>query len=334
MTITIDGIEKRFNDQPVLKGIGLTLEPGHVTALIGASGSGKTTLLNIIAGLVEPDAGRIMFSDRDVTPLDTAERNIGYVFQSFALFPHLNVRDNVAFGLRMRGMGRAARHERAMAALARVRMERLADRRIDALSGGQRQRVALARALAPEPDILLLDEPLSALDPVLRDDIRTELRELLEPLAITTLIVTHDKADAFVLADRIVMLSDGKILQDGAPRDLYDRPAHVEVAAFFGAVNILPAEGAAPGDHIILRPEDLRPADSAERADLSITVGRCLYLGDRIRVTGMTAGGDMLTVDLPKTASVMTGALLHLRLPEGAAAQGASPDARRKEVRT
>lgn len=325
MTITMNGIEKRFGDKPVLEGIDLVLAPGRVTALIGASGSGKTTLLNIIAGLLEPSAGRILFDGRDVTPLDAAERNIGYVFQSFALFPHLNVRDNVAFGPRMRGMKRAERHERAMTALARVRMDSFADRGVDALSGGQRQRVALARALATEPDILLLDEPLSALDPVLRDDIRSELRALLEPLDITTLIVTHDKADAFVLADRIVMLSGGRILQEGTPRDLYDRPTHIEVAAFFGAVNTLFDAASEGGTGPILRPEDLRLAENAARADLTITVGRKLYLGDRLRVMGLTADGTSVTVDLPKATGLRDGDVLHLNLPPGHRDRAAAP---------
>jgi ABC-type Fe3+/spermidine/putrescine transport system ATPase subunit len=317
MTITLEGIEKQFKDVPVLRGIDLSLAPGCVTALIGASGSGKTTLLNIIAGLVVPSAGRVLFNGQDVTPLDAADRRIGYVFQSFALFPHLSVLDNVAFGLRTRGVGRRERHARALVALERVRMADYAGRRIDALSGGQRQRVALARALAPEPEILLLDEPLSALDPVLRDNIRDELREMLEPLDITTLIVTHDKADAFVLADRIVMLSGGRVLQEGTPRDLYDRPAHIEVASFFGAVNMLPEAGDGTGldqAPVIFRPEDTGRAPSAAQADFTITIARRLYLGDRVRVRGLTSEGHELSVDLPKHTALREGEMLHLTL--------------------
>lgn len=323
MTIFLENIAKRYGETEVLSGVHLELVPGRVTALVGASGSGKTTLLNIIAGLVEPTTGRVLFDGCDVTSLTAADRQIGYLFQSFALFPHLDVVDNVAFGLRVRGVPRRARRERAMVALEMVRLAEFAHRSVDALSGGQRQRVALARALAIEPHILLLDEPLSALDPLLRRSIREELRELLEPLAVTSLLVTHDQADAFVLADEIVMLSAGKIVQAGSPRDLYQQPCSAEVAHFFGAANFLARDPRAPTSDsdsglFMFRPEDVDPVVTPTDAHLCIRVEGLLYLGDRQRITGVLSCGTQVTVDLAKERKVRMGEQVHLRLRDDA----------------
>lgn len=307
MSIELRGISKSYEQTEVLRQIDLDLPSQGVTALVGPSGSGKTTLLNIIAGLVEADGGRIEIGGVDIGGLDVAERRIGYVFQSFALFPHLDVLDNVAFGLRVRGVARKERHARAMEALSLVQMQSFAKRPIDKLSGGQRQRVALARALVIEPRVLLLDEPLSALDPILRDAIRLELRALLERLDITTLLVTHDQMDAFVLADRIVMLRDGAVVQTGSPRDLYLAPNDVGVARFFGLVNLLDGQQGA-----VLRPEDLRLPEEGARADLVIEVTRQVFLGDRVRVFGMSKTGQDIVVDLPKHSAYAPGNRLGL----------------------
>ncbi len=330
MTVKLSGIWKAFDKTPVLRGIDLAVEPGSITALVGSSGSGKSTLLNIIAGLVPPCAGEVMIGGIDVTAHATCDRQIGYLFQNYALFPHLNVRDNVAFGLRVRGIARRERASRAAAALARVRLETFADRSVQSLSGGQRQRVALARALATEPQILLLDEPLSALDPVLRDDIRAELRELLDPLEVTTLIVTHDKADAFALAERIVMLSQGQVVQSGKPRDLYDAPQTLEVAAFFGTVNCLPGCSRTEDEMTIrsglmFRPEDIERVLPPHCPDFTIKVQHVIYLGDRQRVIGKTDDGARIVADLAKNELVIEGALLPLRVRSSHAA-GSKPD--------
>lgn len=313
MTIRLTDISMSFAQTPVLSGINLTLGKKEITALVGASGSGKTTLLNLVAGLLYPTGGQINFDGQDVTGLDAADRQIGYVFQNFALFPHLNVLDNVGFGLRVRGVRKHARHERAREALRMVRLESFASQPVDTLSGGQRQRVALARALVIEPRILLLDEPLSALDPILRDAIRMELRELLEPLDVTTLIVTHDQADAFVLADRIIMLRAGTIVQSGTSRDLYHAPVDSTVARFFGAVNLIddPHSG-----QILFRPEDVTVVPEIAAANLVMRVARQVFLGARLRVVGLTEGGDEVTVDLPKETIISTGDTLLLKRHE------------------
>lgn len=314
MTIRLSNICMSFAKTTVLSGISLSLPDRGITALVGASGSGKTTLLNLVAGLLHPTGGQIHFDDQDVTRLDAADRQIGYVFQNFALFPHLNVLDNVAFGLRVRGVSRRARRERALEALRMVRLDTFTDRPVDALSGGQRQRVALARALVIEPRILLLDEPLSALDPILRDTIRMELRELLEPLAVTTLIVTHDQADAFVLADRIIMLRAGRIVQSGTPRDLYHAPVDAEVARFFGAVNLIDGPHSRRTGPILFRPEDVAEVPDGAAADLVIHVIRQVFLGDRLRVVGLTDTNDEVVVDMRKETVVSNGGQLRLGL--------------------
>ncbi|MFP3938247.1 MAG: ABC transporter ATP-binding protein [Phycisphaerae bacterium] len=220
--------------------VSLNINSGELYFLLGPSGCGKTTLLRIIAGLIEPDAGRVMFGERDITEMPVERRNTALVFQNYALWPHMTVAQNVEFGPRMRGAGRTDRRRRASENLAMVEMEQYAGRKPGQLSGGQQQRVALARALAAEPECLLLDEPLSNLDARLRAHMRDELRRLVKRSGTTSVYVTHDQTEALSMADRIALMTDGRIVQLGTPRELYDRPATRFAADFLGEANFLP----------------------------------------------------------------------------------------------
>ena len=225
--------------RPAVDALSLDLRAGELLALVGASGSGKSTTLRAVAGYELPEAGRVLLTDasgaeREITRLPPERRGFGMVFQHYALFPHLSVEDNVAFGLEARGVRRAERRARARDALAGVGLAGAGPRPVQALSGGEQQRVALARALVIEPPVLLLDEPLSNLDPALRTSTRTELRRMLTARGVTALFVTHDQEDAFAVADRVAILQHGRLLQAGTPEDLYDAPASRAVAAFIG----------------------------------------------------------------------------------------------------
>ncbi len=252
MAININGITKSFGNTPVLRGIDLDIADGELVALLGASGSGKTTLLRILAGLDWPDAGSVTLDGGDWLALETQARHVGFVFQHYALFQHMRVRENIAFGLDVRPRAsRPARAEitgRVEELLNLVQIKELGDRFPAQLSGGQRQRVALARALAIHPKLLLLDEPFGALDAKVRKDLRRWLRELHEQLGMTTIFVTHDQEEAFELADRIVLMGEGRIEQVGTPDEIYENPASPFVARFLGGVNEIAAEVA--GGHI------------------------------------------------------------------------------------
>ena len=247
--LALERVTRRYqgNPEPSVDDVSLSIAPGELLALVGASGSGKTTTLRIAAGYETPDSGRVMLTDesgqtRDITHEPPQRRGFGMVFQHYALFPHMTVEQNVAFGLEARGVGKRERLERAREALAGVGLDDKAARQVQALSGGEQQRVALARALVISPRVLLLDEPLSNLDPTLRQTMRDELRATLRHSGVTALFVTHDQEDAFAVADRIAMLADGRLLQLGTPEELYHSPSTREVAEFVGRAALLPAE--------------------------------------------------------------------------------------------
>src|SRR6516165_7733511 len=241
--LRLENCAKTFADGTrALAPVTLDVARGETVVLLGPSGCGKTTMLRIIAGLEQPDAGgRVRFNDADVTDLPIERRNVGMVFQSYALFPNMNVAENIGYGLKIRGVAAAERAARVAELVALTGIEGLEHRRIDQLSGGQRQRVALARAVAVRPSVLLLDEPLTALDAALRERLRSDLNQLLRTLGITAIYVTHDQAEAMALGDRIAVMRNGAIAQIGTPRDIYFAPASRFVAEFIGAANIVDA---------------------------------------------------------------------------------------------
>jgi ABC-type Fe3+/spermidine/putrescine transport system ATPase subunit len=239
--LALDGVTRRFGDFTAVDNLSFEVRPGELLALVGASGSGKTTTLRIAAGYEVPDAGRVTLGGNEITRVPPERRGFGMVFQHYALFPHMPVEENVAFGLEARGVNKVDRLVKARAALASVGLEGAGGRAIQSLSGGEQQRVALARALVIEPRALLLDEPLSNLDPTLRQAMRDDLRAMLRRVGVPALFVTHDQEDAFAIADRIALLKKGKLLQSGSPEELYHAPASREVAAFIGRGSIVPA---------------------------------------------------------------------------------------------
>jgi len=238
--VVFEGLWKSFGAVEALRPVDLAIASGEFVSLLGPSGSGKTTLLNLCAGYVEPSGGRILIDGRDITGLPPRRRNMGMVFQSYALFPHMDVAGNVAYGLQVRGLAREEIRRRVAASLAQLQLEGLARRPVRALSGGQQQRVALARALVIEPDILLMDEPLGALDRQLRRDVQLEIRRMHVARPRTTLYVTHDQEEALVMSDRIAVMRAGRVVQIGTAQALYAEPADTFVARFLGESNLLP----------------------------------------------------------------------------------------------
>jgi iron(III) transport system ATP-binding protein len=243
--ITIRGLSKSYDGVPAVRSVDLDVPPGSLTFLLGPSGCGKSTMLRMIAGFVEPTAGSIRFGERDVTSMAPERRNAGLVFQNYALWPHMTVAQNVAFGLEVRKMPKADIASRVDECLGLVRMREYAARTPNQLSGGQQQRVALARAIAFRPDVLLLDEPLSNLDAKLRIDMRAEIRRIVDELRMTTIYVTHDRDEALSLADSIVVMRSGDVVQRGTPRELYERPNSRFIAGFLGETNLV--EGTVEG---------------------------------------------------------------------------------------
>ena len=264
-SLALERITRRFGEHTAVDDISLHVPAGQLLALIGASGSGKTTTLRIAAGYETPDSGRVLLDGNDITALPPQKRGFGMVFQHYALFPHMSVGQNVAFGLEARGIGRPQRRQKAQNALAAVGLESAIDRSIQSLSGGEQQRVALARALVIEPEVLLMDEPLSNLDPTLRQSTRDELRAMLHRVGVPALFVTHDQEDAFAIADMIALIRKGKLLQTGTAEDLYDRPASLGVATFIGRSTIVPAEDI--GDRVGVTIGGVRRELAATRPD-------------------------------------------------------------------
>ena len=256
--LVLEGLRKDYGAARAVDRVDLTFPKGALTALLGPSGCGKTTILRMIAGLEEPSGGRILLGGRDITGLPAHRRKFGMVFQNFALFPHLNVAENVAYALTIEGVAKEKRRRRALELLDLVQLAGFGDRRIGELSGGQRQRVAIARALAQEPEIFLLDEPMSALDAKLREDMQVELRLLQQRLGITTIVVTHDQREAMTMADRIVVMSKGRAEQVGPPQEIYHHPANAFVASFIGRANFL--DGRVEGGKVRVGPALLEVA--------------------------------------------------------------------------
>lgn len=245
--LVLNRVRKDYGKVRAVEGVDLTFSHGDLTALLGPSGCGKTTLLRMIAGLEDPTGGTIVLGDTDLTTMPAHKRKFGMVFQSFALFPHLNVRENVCYALTIDGVPKADAYAKAAQLLDLVQLSDFADRRIGALSGGQRQRVAIARALAQEPEVFLLDEPMSALDANLREAMQVELRMLQQRLGITTIVVTHDQREAMTMADRIVVMSNGRVEQSGPPQDIYHKPQNAFVADFIGRANFFDGTVAGTG---------------------------------------------------------------------------------------
>jgi len=311
-SIVIDGCAKTFADgTQALSPINLEIKGGETVVLLGPSGCGKTTLLRIIAGLEQPDQrGKVVFGGEDVTHLPIEKRNVGMVFQSYALFPNMTVAENVGYGLKVRKETSEAIDLRVSEMLEMMQIRDLAERRIDQLSGGQRQRVALARAIAVRPRVLLLDEPLTALDALLRDHLRMEIDTLLRRLNITAIYVTHDQAEAMALGDQIVVMSKGEISQIGTPREIYHRPETDFVASFIGTMNALPIE------NTYCRPEDVQIVDVSEAPDFIGEVGASFFLGDRTRLVLKGITDRDFIVEAPLRDAVEDGAKIAIRVPD------------------
>jgi ABC-type Fe3+/spermidine/putrescine transport system ATPase subunit len=293
-TLHLERLRKSYGGPVVLDDISLEIPARCFCTLLGASGSGKSTLLKLIAGFETPDSGRILIDDKDIAPVPVRRRNIGMVFQNFALFPHMSVSQNVAFGLEMRGLRRRQIVARVRDVLNLVGLDAFADRKPRQLSGGQQQRVALARALVIEPGILLLDEPLGALDKSLRHDLQEELRRLHARLGVTIVFVTHDQEEALHLSDLLVVMREGRIVQAGAPRRLYESPNNSFVATFLGECNLVDVEGC----RCVLRPEKvhLGVAASSLPHHLEGHVEEVRFLGPNLRVVMRASQGALIAL--------------------------------------
>jgi sulfate/thiosulfate transport system ATP-binding protein len=276
VSIIVRNITKRFGDFVAVDDVSLEVESGALTALLGPSGSGKSTLLRVIAGLETPDAGEVLLSGKDATALAPQKRNVGFVFQHYAAFKHMTVRENVAFGLRVRRRPRAEIRERVEELLHLVQLQGFGDRYPAQLSGGQRQRMGLARALAPEPQVLLLDEPFGALDARVHAELREWLRRLHDVVHVTTVFVTHDQEEAMEISDHIAVMNHGAIEQVGAPRQLYDQPANEFVMTFVGDASLVGGT--------LVRPHDLELFDEPDEGSVEAMIVRVTVLGRDVKV--------------------------------------------------
>ena len=354
--IDIRGIVKRFGSVTAVDSVSLAVEPGEFLALLGPSGSGKTTILMAIAGFEYPDEGQILVGGEDVTWMPPYQRNLGMVFQKYTLFPHMSVLENIAFPLKMRGVGRAEREERARTALATVRLDGFGERRPSQLSGGQQQRVAIARAIVYKPRVLLMDEPLSALDKNLREEMQIETKQLQREIGVTVVFVTHDQTEALTMADRVAVLDHGRLQQVGTPHDLYEAPSSAFVAGFIGETNFwegVTRGGAAAGlpvsvelaegvvveamavdalagsvkVRVAIRPERLS-LTTLDQGLLAARVQQDIYAGNATTLLLSTTSGQHVKLRLPAgsgTPAPATGDLVGLRwAPQDARAFGAA----------
>lgn len=316
MSIEVKNLVKRFGSVTVCDNLNLDIPSGELVALLGPSGSGKTSLLRIIAGLEQPDSGTVLFNGEDTTHVAVRERNVGFVFQHYALFGHISIFENVAFGLRVRPKATRPSEEeikrKVTELLKLVQLDWIADRYPHQLSGGQRQRIALARALAVEPKVLLLDEPFGALDAKVRKELRRWLRRLHDEMHITSVFVTHDQEEAMEVADRIVVMNQGRIEQEGTPDEVYDHPASPFVLQFLGDVNLFHGRDHAPGsaqtnsaqdakDVSYVRPHEIQVLAHAEEGSLPVTLVHTLTVGPNTRLEFKRADGEgEIDVELPR----------------------------------
>jgi putative spermidine/putrescine transport system ATP-binding protein len=313
--VRLEGLRKTFGDVVAVAGVDLEVREGEFFSLLGPSGCGKTTCLRMIAGFEEPTAGRIVLHGRDVAGLPAYERDVNTVFQDYALFPHMSVHDNVEYGLVVKGVGRAERRQRVGEALRMMRLDRLDRRKPGELSGGQRQRVALARALVNQPRVLLLDEPLGALDLKLRQAMQIELKSIQERLSMTFIYVTHDQEEALTMSDRMAVMNQGRVEQVGSPSEVYERPATSFVAGFVGASNVLSGDAAlaitGKQQSITVRPEKIRLGSlddrpSPDEVSADGVVHDVVYVGAFTRyVVELDAGGELVVLQQNLTMSSM-----------------------------
>jgi sulfate transport system ATP-binding protein len=331
MSIEVRHLNKRFGATVVCDDLSLDIPAGELVALLGPSGSGKTTLLRIIAGLEVPDSGHVLFHGEDATGTDVRERQVGFVFQHYALFGHMTIFENVAFGLRVRPKStrpsEAQIRAKVMELLKLVQLDWIAERYPHQLSGGQRQRIALARALAVEPKVLLLDEPFGALDAKVRKELRRWLRRLHDEMHVTSVFVTHDQEEAMEVADRIVVMNHGRIEQDGPPDEVYDRPASPFVLQFLGDVNLFHGrldrggEGE-PREVSYVRPHELQVLAAPEAGTIAVTLSQALTVGPNTRLEFKRLDdGSYVDVELPREEyrrlaerlALRSGSAVHLR---------------------
>ena len=309
MGILVTDVTKRFGEFTALDGVSLEVQSGALTALLGPSGSGKSTLLRTIAGLEHADAGRVLIDGQDRTDAPARDRGVGFVFQHYAAFRHMTVRDNVAFGLTVRKTPKAEIEARVGELLALVHLDGYADRLPAQLSGGQRQRMSLARALAVRPSVLLLDEPFGALDATVRKELRAWLRRLHNEMHVTTLFVTHDQEEAMEVAEEIVVMHEGRIEQVGSPRDIYERPASDFVMGFVGPVTHL--------HDAVMRPHDLEVTLDPVPGSVQAMVERVIHLGFEVRVELTSGDGADLWAQLTRAEAeqleLVEGQILHVR---------------------
>jgi len=335
--VELQHIRKTFGPVVAVDDIDLVIDDGEFFSLLGPSGSGKTTVLRMIAGFERPDSGSVMLGGRDVTSLAPYDRDVNTVFQDYALFPHMTVQENVEYGLRVKGVGRADRRRRAAAMLDTVRLAEYGARRPNQLSGGQRQRVALARALVNHPRVLLLDEPLGALDLKLREEMQIELRTIQREVGVTFVFVTHDQGEALSMSTRVAVFNAGRLEQVGTPQEIYDHPATAFVAGFVGASNLIDDEMSrrilgGPGPRVI-RPERIRvlqrDSDAVEAGDVVVSgrVSDVLYVGAECRVRVDVGEVVPLLVGVPSAhfADLAVGSAVRLTWPPGAAFALAGP---------
>jgi len=307
--LQLRGIEKTFGNAAVLNGVDLSIREGELVTLLGPSGCGKSTLLRVIAGLTDPDRGSVFLGDENIGELPPRQREVGMVFQSYALFPNLTVGENIEYGLKMRGAGARERRSRSEELLALVDLEDKRDSYPQHLSGGQQQRVALARSLAVQPKVLLLDEPLSALDAKIRKNLRTQIRDIQKRLGMTTVFVTHDQEEALTVSDRICVMNGGRIVQEGSPEEIYTRPRTEFVARFMGSYNVLSrseaarlfGDGIGTADSYALRPESAKLLSAGETEEaggrvVDAAIETVSVLGNVLRYS-VSAGGVRLTID-------------------------------------